>query len=97
MYRTAILVDGGFFLKRYTHICRGNDPFDAKLAANVLYDLASKHLSRPVRNGQVTTYERDCDLYRLFVYDSPQLEKRIHTPIDKRARNLATTPEAKFR
>jgi uncharacterized LabA/DUF88 family protein len=97
LYRTAILVDAGFFLKRYSHICPGIDHSDPQLAADTLYDLASRHLNRPVRGATGTTYERDCDLYRLFVYDSPPLEKRIHSPIAKRAINLAASPEAQFR
>lgn len=97
MYRTAILVDAGFFLKRYAHINPGIDHSDPRLAADTLYDLAIKHLSRVNRSGNVVTYERDCDLYRLFVYDSPPLEKRIHSPVGRTAINLAISPEAVFR
>lgn len=97
MYRTAILVDAGFFLKRYAHISPELDHSDPQLAADTLYDLATRHLNRVVRGANGTSYERDCDLYRLFVYDSPPLEKRIHSPIAKRAINLAASPEAVFR
>ena len=97
MYRLAVLVDAGFFLKRYPHICPDNDHSNPLLAADTLYDLSTRHQSRPIRQGTVTTYERECELYRLFVYDSPPLEKRIHSPVAKRAINLASSPEAVFR
>ena len=98
MYRTAILIDGGFFLKRYPHIAPGQDYKDAKLAANTIYELALRHLNRRVSTGDKSVkYERDSDLYRMFFYDSPPLEKRIHTPIGNRAINLAKSDEALFR
>lgn len=97
MYRTAILVDAGFFLKRYAHISPELDHSEPQLAADTLYDLAVKHLSRANRGENVVTYERDCDLYRLFVYDSPPLEKRIHSPVERKAINLALSSEAVFR
>ncbi|MEO1187870.1 MAG: hypothetical protein AAFW60_02265 [Pseudomonadota bacterium] len=98
MYRTAILIDGGFFLKRYAHICPGIDHKDAKLAAENIYELGTRHLSRRIltSNGNYR-FERDSDLYRMFFYDSPPLEKRIHYPISKRALNLAKSDEAIFR
>ena len=98
MYKLAILVDAGFFLKRYPHICSDLDHADPKLAADTLYDLSLRHLNRSVRQVSGSfTYERECELYRLFVYDSPPLEKRIHSPVEKRAINLAASPEALFR
>ncbi len=97
LYRTAILVDAGFFLKRYAHIMPSIDHSDAELAADNLYDLCARHLSSKVRKGKKTTFERDSELYRLFVYDSPPLEKRLHKPVSKRAINLALSPEAIFR
>lgn len=97
MYRTAILIDAGFFLKRLPHLKSGIDCTDASAVAKFMYEIATRHLSRAKKERDITTYERDCDLYRLFVYDSPPLEKRIHTPIEKRAINLAVSPEAQFR
>ena len=98
MYRTAILIDGGFFLKRYPHIAPGLDHKDAKLAANTIYEFAMRHLKRRVSTGdKQQRYERDSDLYRMFFYDSPPLEKRIHRPVSNRAVNLAKSEEAIFR
>ena len=95
MYKTAILVDGGFFLKRYPHIYPKNDRRDAALMAAALYELATRHLSGKTKSKG--KYEREGDLYRLFFYDSPPLEKRIHTPVGHRAINLAKSKEAVFR
>lgn len=98
MYRTAILIDGGFFLKRYPHIVPEADHRDAKLAADTIYDLATRHLSRRVSTSSKTPkFERDSDLYRLLFYDSPPLLKRLHRPISRRALNLAMSDEAVFR
>jgi len=79
----AVLIDGGFFLKRYFKL------YDAKKhtpqeVADTLYTLAHRHV------------EKDY-LYRIFYYDALPFDKRIHHPITKKVVNFAITDQASFR
>ncbi|MBI4027516.1 MAG: NYN domain-containing protein [Verrucomicrobia bacterium] len=86
--RTAILIDGGFFLKRYPKIYPGR-PYDPKTVAKELHSMAFRHLNRD--NG------REDILYRIFYYDCPPLIKKVHNPITNRVIDFSKTPQTKFR
>ena len=65
MIKTAILVDGAFFLKRYRTLYKKDNRNPEKVANN-LYAICHKHLidkSNPVQS------EFQGDLYRIFYYD----------------------------
>lgn len=83
---TAILVDGGFFLKRARRIYGKLAP--AKLAAtlhrNCLDHLKDKGNERS-------------ELYRILFYDCPPLSKKAHNPISGKAIDFALTPVAAWR
>jgi len=81
----AVLIDGGFFLKRYFKIYKTSGDTSPEEVARKLYTLAMAH----VGNGD--------HLYRIFYYDAIPFNKRLHNPISSRAIDYATTPEAKFR
>lgn len=91
LQKTAVLVDGGFFTKRFPRIFPKLDKHDPKMVADKAHELALAHLHSP-KNKQRTS-----DLYRIYFYDCPPLSKRIHLPISGNALNLATTPQAIFR
>lgn len=91
--RVAILIDGGFFLRRYRSVLRRLDHDDPLAVVDAMYKMAIAHLWRR-RNGETIA---DGELYRLFFYDCPPLTKRVHLPISKRSLNLAQTPDALFR
>ncbi len=97
--RVAILVDGGFFLKRFRHIYSEISADDPKAVADAMYTMASRHLYRREKSDAGGKWKnvRDGDLHRIMFYDCPPLEKRLHQPISKKAINLASTPEAIFR
>jgi uncharacterized LabA/DUF88 family protein len=87
---TAVLVDAGFFLKRYRHIFSNSETnYNPQKIAKDLHLMCMKHLSINCR--QVNS------LYRIFVYDCPPLAKKVHNPISKRAIDFSKTPEAIFR
>lgn len=67
--KTAILVDGGFYRKRANHLFGERTPKDR---ANELWSYCSKHL-----NDKHTTY----DLYRIFYYDCPPMNKKVYHPL----------------
>jgi uncharacterized LabA/DUF88 family protein len=84
--RTAILVDGGFFLHRF-HALRG--PVSPEDAANALHDICRAHLKRQKRSTS--------QLYRIFYYDCPPLLKKAHNPVTKKAIDYAKSPTALWR
>lgn len=78
--RVAVLIDGGFFRKRYREIF-GSLPEPDRLA-NRLYAIAMLHAGG-----------RD-NLYRIFYYDCPPLNKKAHNPVTGRPVDFAKEPQA---
>lgn len=85
--RTAILVDGGFFLKRYRSInkVRNLDPIRT---ANDLWEMCLKHLTQA--KGE------EFDLYRIFYYDCLPYNKKQHNPVTGKAIDFSKTDQYKF-
>jgi uncharacterized LabA/DUF88 family protein len=48
-------------------------------------------------NGGAPRRQNRRDLYRIFFYDCPPLEKKLHNPVSKRAVDFAKSDEAVFR
>ena len=80
----AVLVDGAYFLKRYPHCYAGgkNHPPD-KVARN-LYTMVLGHVE-------------DEELYRIFFYDCPPLDKKVHNPISGSMVDFSKSKTALFR
>lgn len=102
MKKTAILVDGGFFVRRFRSVYPAVDSHDPCLVADQMTRMCHGHLyppRRPARAGQqpAAPQRPTADLYRIYFYDCPPLEKRLHTPLGRKAINLGTQPEALFR
>jgi uncharacterized LabA/DUF88 family protein len=99
---TAILVDGAYFIKRFRQI-EPDNAYNAERAADLVHRWALAHLTDPVRpqgNGQQRAEgraRRRRDLYRIFFYDCPPLDKKHHNPITKQAIDFAKSREALFR
>lgn len=86
---TAILVDGGYFLHRYRLLPGRRDGVSAEQVSRELFTWALAHLD-----------DRDAgrrQLYRIFFYDCPPLQKKAHHPITGRSIDFSRTPEARFR
>lgn len=88
---TAILIDGGFFLKRFSKVFPGKDAHDPEQVAKTLFEMSLDHL----KDDHVQGKRRE--LYRIFYYDCPPLTKKVHQPITKQAMDLAKTSVAMFR
>ena len=69
--KTAILVDGGFFLKRYKSIHKVKQ-LNPERTAKDLWEMCLKHL--------IQTKE-EYDLYRIFYYDCLPYSKKQHNPL----------------
>ena len=85
---TAILVDGGFFIKRYVR-CYGRGRTPQQVAKD-LFTMALRHLED--KNGQ-----RKHQLYRIFFYDCPPSRKKAHHPITGKPVDFSKLPGANFR
>lgn len=86
---TAVLVDGGFFVKRFRQI-EPHNAYDAVRASELVFRWALAHLKQ--ENGK-----RRNDLYRIFFYDCPPIVKKMHNPISKRLIDFSKSEEALFR
>ncbi len=85
--KTAILVDGGFFLKRYRSIIR-NRNIDPTKTASDLYTMCIKHL--------VQSKGEKYDLYRIFYYDCLPYDKKQHNPVTGKSIDFSKTDQYKF-
>lgn len=81
----AILIDGGFFLKRYFKLYKNPKTHTPAEVAKNLYTLAHRHVGD------------DNYLYRIFYYDSVPFDKRLHNPISGKVIDFAKSDQAKFR
>lgn len=89
--RTAVLIDGAFFIKRIRHYEKHN-AYNAKRIASLVFRLSLLHLSQKV-NG----IKQHDSLYRIFFYDCAPLEKKMHNPISKKLIDFSKSDEAVFR
>lgn len=83
---TAILVDGGFYRKRAAAIW---GPKTAKARVEELMAYCRCHLSE--RDGK-----RARELYRIFYYDCPPIDKNIFNPLTGKNENLGKSDTFKW-
>lgn len=83
--KVAVLIDGGFFIKRFNALYNKDRAMSGAEVANYLYTMAHKHV------GTNNT------LYRIFYYDCHPISKKVHNPLTKRPIDYSKTPEYKFR
>ncbi|SMN14588.1 hypothetical protein CRYPA_621 [uncultured Candidatus Thioglobus sp.] len=90
MRNVAILVDGGFYLKR----CNKQD--DVKLLVKDLIAHCVKHIYNQSKSHDkyITESER---LYRIFFYDCPPITKKLQHPITKKSIDMSKSSTAIFR
>jgi len=88
---TAVLIDGGFFLKRFPRCYPSKQSNDPKAVAKTIFEMALSHLEdKDYPNGRR-------QLYRIFFYDCPPLNKRVHWPISRKSHDYSESNAAKFR
>lgn len=90
--KTAILIDGAFFIKRIRALNLCRDHYDAKRMADLVFRYALLHLKYNIQGDKKID-----DLYRIFFYDCVPFEKKMHNPISAKAIDFSKTPEAQFR
>lgn len=90
MRNVAILVDGGFYLKR----CKKQSDVSKVVKGLVTHCLKHIYNQSKSNDEYITESER---LYRIFFYDCPPITKQLHHPITGRAVDLSKSDTALFR
>ena len=93
MGKTAILEDGAFFLKRALKIFGPQEP--EELAKKLFY-YSCKHLKAHNYHQDKTLSLRD-ELYRIFYYDCPPLNKKLQHPISRKTIDFSKSERAIWR
>lgn len=83
--KIAVLIDGGFFVKRFNFLYNKDRKMTGEQVANHLYTMAMKHV------GKQNT------LYRILYYDCLPISKKVHNPISKKLVDFSMTEEYRFR
>lgn len=91
---TAILVDGAFFLHRYGSLYTNGNTHSPDQVAKELHKICLKHSNKESPHCPEHRYN---DLYRIFYYDCPPLDKKGHHPLTKRPIDFSKNPAALFR
>lgn len=95
MIKTAILIDGGYFLKRLPVVRRDIDTADPDAVARSIGQLVRSHLDQL---NEVYRVENVFQLlYRVFYYDALPYDRKAHTPVTKRPIDYARSSQATFR
>lgn len=87
--KTAIFIDGAYFLKRFRHVFPHKDATNAQEVVTAMYTMCIRHLSD--KNKEET------DLYRIFYYDCPPLIKKVHYPISHKCLDFSKSTTAIFK
>ncbi|KAF0093115.1 MAG: hypothetical protein E1N59_3116 [Puniceicoccaceae bacterium 5H] len=85
MDKTAVLIDGSFFLRRYRRLVKPRGG-DALATARYLHWYALQHAN-----------DEGASLYRIFYYDCPPLDREVETPIGRQLIDFGGSVEAQFR
>lgn len=80
--RVAILIDGGFFTKRYNWLYNKDRTKTPNEIACDLYTIAHAHVGK-------NNY-----LYRIFYYDCEPFDKKVHNPITNKCIDFSQTSSA---
>ena len=95
MTKAAILIDGGYFLKRLPVVRPDVDVASARAVADSVGQLVQSHL-RQLNDIQKVSSPSSL-LYRSFYYDARPYDQKAHTAVGKRAIDYARTKQALFR
>lgn len=88
--KTAIFIDTAFLIQRLRQYLPQDEHYHAQKIAESAINLALKH----------TQYHQNSisdELYRIYFYDCPPIDKKVHKPISRELLDLSKTKEAIFR
>jgi len=95
MTKVAILIDGGYLLKRLPAVRPDIDMTDAELVAEAIEQLAMWHLEQLNEIYLAPNYIQL--LYRCFYYDAKPYSQKLHKPVSERSVDYAKSNQARFR
>ncbi len=95
MMKIAILIDGGYLLKRLPTVRPKIRHHDAKSVSSAIGQLVTSHLNR--ENKTACVANANSLLYRVFYYDASPYDGKEHKPISNYSIDYVKTSEAKFR
>lgn len=84
--KVAILIDGGFFLKRLRALAKSNDCANVEYVVKVIQRLCTGHATRLKQQ-----------IYRVFFYDCPPFENGLHNPLTRKFIEFKKQPQFKFK
>lgn len=88
---SAVLVDGGFFLRRYRTLRGDHTPAEV---AEGMHKMCLRHLQD---TGNQDGRSLGRKLFRIFYYDCPPLQKKAHNPLTGKAIDFSKTETARWR
>lgn len=88
LVRVAVLIDGGFFLKRYVALNKHKKSFDR---------LDYKQTATDIHKAAIAHVNSGDELYRVFFYDCPPLTKKTQNPISKNPVDFSKSDTYAFR
>jgi uncharacterized LabA/DUF88 family protein len=94
--KTAFLIDGGFFIKRYSYIKGFNKSDSPDLVAKNLVSYCFRHIQR-INDYRFRYGLPPTELYRIFYYDAEPFQGDSHHPITGKAFSFKRTDIFKFR
>lgn len=96
--RIAVLIDGGFFIKRLPKVVDGRFRGTPKAVAESARVLCKRHVQRLIAESEKVKDSRWLDhVYRLFYYDARPYDGVAHHPVANRRIEFAKTEQARFR
>ena len=96
--RIAVLIDGGFFIKRLSKLVEPAYRDSPATVANSARVLCKRHVRNLIGERGDSRKSRWLDhVYRLFYYDAAPFDQVAHHPISNLQIDFAKTPEARFR
>lgn len=95
MIKCAILIDGGYFLKRLPAVRPDVDMADPDAVARSVWQLVRRHLDQ--LNDVWKAADSSQLLYRTFYYDARPYARKAHLPVSGTAIDYAQTDQARFR
>ena len=84
--KVAILIDGGFFLKRVNRLCKPEDRNNVASVTRFINILCTEHAKRLNQH-----------IYRVFFYDCPPFEMGLHNPLSEKFIKFKESPLYKFK
>lgn len=95
MAKSAILIDGGYFLKRLPTVRPDVDSTDPVAVAGSVRQLVRSHLDQLNEVYKAPSVFQL--LYRTFYYDAHPYDRKAHKPVSNSAIDYARTDQARFR